>query len=266
MLTPLRRSRIIEGLGEGHRFASDLRVLGIAGSTSDLVLQAGRAGAGDGLVVTAEGQTAGRGRRGTGWVSPARRGLWFSTLISPPPDDRRLLAPAVGLAVTDALSSLGVRPQLKWPNDVLVDGQKVAGCLVDLADDDQGRAFAVVGIGINVNLGRDDLPTDGVAWPAGSLALALGRPVDREALLVATLSALGNRLAQAAIGDHEGVAADWRPLDALVGRSITATESGDTVSGRVVDIDPAVGLTLETPTGSRTLRAEVTHVTSVDRA
>jgi len=253
---------VIEGLGADHRFARDLRILGIAGSTSDLVVQAARGGAPDGLVVSAEGQTAGRGRRGTHWASPPRRGLWFSVLVAPPPDDRRWLAPAVGLAIADALADLGLDPKLKWPNDVLVNDKKVAGCLVDLADDDSGRPFAVIGIGINANLTADDLPTD-AAWPPSSLALEAGRLIERESLLIATLRALDVRLAQAATGDHAGIRGGWGPRDALVGRTIHATESGDPVTGIVSSIDPAVGVTLQTATGEVTLRAEVTHITDV---
>ncbi len=252
---PLRRTRILDHLGDGHRFAADLHVLGIVDSTSDLALASARDGAGDGAVVVAEGQRAGRGRRGTTWCSPARRGLWFSVVVKPPPADRRLLSPAVGLAVAEAIRGTGAEPQLKWPNDVFVEGGKVAGCLVDLAETQDGAAVAVVGVGINVNVPTDRLPRD-PGRPAASLHMARGEDLDRESLLAATLQSLDRWLRVAAAGDEQAIRDSWAAQDLLIGAVVTAAEGEREVQGTVTSLDPLVGLEVQTADGAEHLRAE----------
>ncbi len=259
----LRRSRVLELLGDESPYAQDLHVLGVVDSTSDLVLERARHGATDGLVIAAQGQRKGRGRRGTDWTSPARLGLWFSVLVAPPPSDRRLLAPAVGLAVAGAIGTCGVTVKLKWPNDVLLPSGKVAGCLVDLADDNAGAPFAVVGIGINTHLDPEDLPS-GTTQPVTSVAAASGQDVNREAVMASTLDALARWLDVARAGDADAIVAAWGPYDLLLGRTITAMDGDCEVKGRVVAVDPVVGIHVDTGTGVRTLRSETTHVLATE--
>lgn len=117
-------------------------------STNDEVRQLAQAGAADGLIVLADRQTAGRGRRGAAWFSPAGESLAFSILVRPT-EPKALwprLALAAGLAVAEAVETFGLSAGIKWPNDVWIGQRKVAGILVEAAAD-----FAVVGIGLNVN-------------------------------------------------------------------------------------------------------------------
>lgn len=261
---PLRRSRVLEHLGDGHPYGRELHVLGVVDSTSDLVVTLARQGAADGLVIAAEGQRKGRGRRGTEWVSPARSGVWVSVLVAPPPDDRRLLAPAVGLAVADAVTACGADAGLKWPNDVLVDAGKVAGCLVDLSDDEKGSPFAVVGIGINTHLSSDEFSRE-IGHPIASLDAVVSSGVGREALLASVLEALARWLDVARRGDVTAIVDAWSRYDLLTGCTISATDGDREVSGEVVRIDPVAGIDVDTGSGTERLRAETTHITAVRR-
>ncbi|MAG54882.1 MAG: biotin--[acetyl-CoA-carboxylase] ligase [Planctomycetes bacterium] len=260
---PLRESRIEALLGDDHAFARDVRCLGIVDSTNDLVAARGKQGANDGLVIVADGQRKGRGRRGTTWHTPARRAIALSALSTPLPEDRRLLSPAVGLAVADALATLDLDPQLKWPNDVLVADAKVCGILVELIDDPVHDAFAVIGIGLNANVSRDDLPTD-AALPATSLHRLTGSVVDREAVVAATLDALGRWIDRARDGDRAAIIDAWSRRDWLTGRAVAVRVGDRVVEGRVVAVDPVEALTLRTADGTaEVLRAEHAHVVRV---
>src|SRR6516165_2087233 len=175
-------------------------------STNTYLREQARLGAPEGLVVVADHQTAGRGRLGRRWESPPGANLLASVLLRPniDPADLHLCTTVVALAAMDACRVVaGVGTLLKWPNDLLVDGAKVAGILAEAEFAGADLAAVVVGIGINVG------------WPgpleAGgtSLEAATGSPVDRRALLHALLAALGERRAG---------------LDAAAGRRALAEE------------------------------------------
>jgi BirA family transcriptional regulator, biotin operon repressor / biotin---[acetyl-CoA-carboxylase] ligase len=144
------------------------------------------------LVVFAEHQTAGRGQRGNVWESAAGKGLWFSILLRPKIEidqSARLTKWAAQTVAQTIEEELSLRAAIKLPNDVYVDGRKVAGVLVEMRAQKQQTHIAVAGIGVNVNHDADDFPPD-LRASAGSLALALGHPLDRHPLAVALLSNL----------------------------------------------------------------------------
>jgi BirA family biotin operon repressor/biotin-[acetyl-CoA-carboxylase] ligase len=141
------------------------------------------------LVVFAERQTAGRGQRGNRWESAAGKGLWFSILLRP----EIKLSNSGGLTIwaIEAISDMiriefGLEPAIKLPNDVQLNGHKVAGVLVEMRAQNNAPHLAVVGIGINVNQCRDDFPAE-LQDRAVSLAMVLGRQVDRQNFAVALL-------------------------------------------------------------------------------
>ena len=146
----------------------------------------------DGLVVFAEHQTDGRGQRGNRWESAARKGLWFSILLRPQiqlPDSGRLTIWAIEAIADTIRTSFGLEPAIKLPNDVQLNGRKVSGLLVEMRAQDKAPHLAVVGIGINVNQSRDDFPAE-LQDSAISLAMALGRQVDRQNFALALLRKL----------------------------------------------------------------------------
>jgi BirA family transcriptional regulator, biotin operon repressor / biotin---[acetyl-CoA-carboxylase] ligase len=138
----------------------------------------------EGAVAVAEEQTEGRGRLGRTWHAPARTSVLLSVLLRPPVEAPRLpeLTLVAGGAVAEAIADVtGVDPAIKFPNDVLIDGRKVAGIL---AESSEGRV--VLGVGVNVNQTPDELPGD-AQMEAASLRIATGNEVDRAALLAAIL-------------------------------------------------------------------------------
>ena len=143
----------------------------------------------EGLVLFAEHQTAGRGQRGNRWESTAGKGLWFSILLRPKiqlSESRRLTIWAIE-AVSDVIGiEFALEPAVKLPNDIQLNGHKVAGVLVEMRAQNKAPHLAVVGIGINVNQFRDDFPTE-LQDRATSLAMTLGRQIDRQKFAVALL-------------------------------------------------------------------------------
>src|SRR5712675_2034076 len=143
----------------------------------------------EGLVLFAEHQTAGRGQRGNRWESAAGKGLWFSILLRPEiqlSDSGRLTIWAIEAIAEVIRIEFGLEPAIKLPNDVQLFGHKVAGVLVEMRAQNNAPHLAVVGIGINVNQCRDDFPAE-LQDRAISLAMALGRQVDRQNFAVALL-------------------------------------------------------------------------------
>jgi BirA family biotin operon repressor/biotin-[acetyl-CoA-carboxylase] ligase len=165
----------------------EIIVIDQTGSTNDAILQVANANSGEGLVVFAEHQTAGRGQRGNRWESAAGKGLWFSILLRPAialADSPRLTAWAAE-AVSGAIQTeFSLKPALKLPNDVQIDGRKVAGILVEMRAQEKAPHLAIAGIGVNVN--QSDFPEE-LQDKAISLAMALGRQIDRQKFAITLL-------------------------------------------------------------------------------
>ena len=213
------------------------------GSTNALVAEAARDGAAEGLVVGAEHQTAGRGRRGRVWVAPPGSSLMCSVLLRPtlPQTSWPLLTLVAGVAVQRAVAAVlpGVSVALKWPNDLLVEGVKAAGILAETS----GPAV-VVGMGINTDW-REVARPDGLV--ATSVAEHLDGPVDRGALLRGLLRALGEGYA-AAQADPGGVVADYVPRCATLGTTVVAL-GVEGVDGTAVGLTPEGHLRIRTDAG-----------------
>lgn len=171
----------------------DVRWHGSVPSTMDIAAALATEGAPHGVVVAAEQQTAGRGRRGSTWASPPGAGLYFSVVVKPSAASLPLLTLAAGVAVREGVAATsGLQADLKWPNDLLVGKRKLAGILAEgIAI---GTSAQAVIVGVGVNLQPAAYPPD-VAARATSIEGELRRPVDREALLAAILDALSARLA-----------------------------------------------------------------------
>jgi BirA family biotin operon repressor/biotin-[acetyl-CoA-carboxylase] ligase len=164
-------------------------VLEQIGSTNDAILQAATANSNEGLVLFAEQQTAGRGQRGNRWESPAGKGLWFSILLRPKiliNDSGRLTIWAIETISQVIRTEFSLESAIKLPNDIQLYGRKVAGVLVEMRAQEKAPHVAVVGIGINVNQSLEDFPSE-LQSRAISLAMALRRPVNRQAFAVAVL-------------------------------------------------------------------------------
>jgi BirA family biotin operon repressor/biotin-[acetyl-CoA-carboxylase] ligase len=208
-------------------------------STNDDALAAARRGAGHGALFGAEAQTRGRGRRGSAWVSTPGEGLWFSLLLRPrlTPELAPLLALCTGLAVRDAVAPLVQAPvALKWPNDVLADGRKLAGILVESQVSGSHIASVIVGVGVNVAQAEFPEPISGIAT---SLVRLDARGAGREQLLASVLEQLERRLSQLEAGDAAAIAGALRSHDALRGKRVrveglVGLASGIDDSGRLL--------------------------------
>lgn len=210
-------------------------------STNDVAADRAREGARSGLVVVADRQTAGRGRSGRRWEDRPGGSLLVSCLLQPPAGPLALVPVAAGLAVGDAVRRAGVAAMVKWPNDVLVEGRKCAGILVEHHGAAAGEpARLVVGVGLNVDW-------RGMAMPRGwtSLAGETGRDQNRFAVLADLLEALADRLGQVE-ADREGVLRAYRRRCVTLGRQVEVGTPGRTVRGRATSIDAQGALLVDT--------------------
>jgi len=209
-------------------------------STNALVSDCARAGTAEGLVITTEHQTAGRGRLDRGWTMPPRAALAVSVLLRPDvPAERWPWLPLMtGVAVVGAVRELGYDAGLKWPNDVLAHGRKLCGILVERveapADSSTGDgAAAVVGIGLNTSLTAEELPVP----TATSLALEGGAPVDRTEVLVTLLRHLSASYAAWRERPDE-LAATYVELSVTLGQRVRAElPGGGALVGAATGID-----------------------------
>ncbi len=238
----------------------DVDCLPVCTSTSSELLQRAEAGAPSGSVVVADRQTAGRGRRGRVWLAPEGGSLAFSLLWRLAPDAKPPLglSLAVGVAVAKALEGFGMAGvSLKWPNDILLAGRKLAGILIELAPV-RGRGLAVViGIGLNLRLPAD-FP-DGPEIFATDLAAHLPGLPPREAVLAAVLTQLAEMLGAFDVAGFPALRDDWMLRHAHQDQAVRLLdEHRPAVEGicRGADVDGA--LLLETPEGlTRILAGEV---------
>src|SRR6266403_3522744 len=170
---------------------SEILVFEETASTNDVVEHLAKSGAREGLVVFAESQTRGRGRRGRAWVSPRGKGLWFSVLLRPtsPTSAASRITVAASVAVARAIrQNCGLDARIKWPNDVMVNGKKLGGVLTELRAEADEILLAILGIGIDVNCQREDFPGE-LASIATSIELETGSAQDRVALATEVLTA-----------------------------------------------------------------------------
>ena len=238
-----------------------LEVVDETGSTnSDLIARA-RAGLPiAGTVLIAEHQTAGRGRQGRGWSAARYAQITMSVgidTVDVPTDAWGWLPLATGVAIVDTVSQLGVEAGLKWPNDVLAGGGKLAGILAEVASEQRA---VVMGVGLNVSLRGDEVGVDGVTSLVG---LGVNAP-DRARVLVSLLSELGRRVSawQRAGGADPELIADYRARSLTLGMDVRAILPGDReIVGRARDVDDQGRLTIDSDGREVTVAAgDIVHL------
>lgn len=203
-------------------------------------------GSGSGLVVSAEQQTAGRGRHGRRWVSPPGAHIYLSLAwtFERGVESMGGLSLAVGVAVADALEQEGLPDVgLKWPNDILHAGAKLGGILIETAGNASGPAHAVVGIGLNLRMPEDSAGDIEQAWT--DLERAAGAAADRNGLFSRLLNHL---LPLMADFEYDGFVAwreRWLSRNAHAGRQVTVTSGANTVTGIVQGVDQTGALLLD---------------------
>jgi BirA family biotin operon repressor/biotin-[acetyl-CoA-carboxylase] ligase len=220
-------------------------------STQDLVREAALAGAAEGWTVVTDWQRQGRGRLGRQWVTAPGRDLLFSVLLRPGRQMLSLLPLLAGIAVAQGLNEVtGLQIDLKWPNDLLLEGKKVAGILLEHGPEE----VAALGVGVNVNSGPGELPPQ-----ASSAAFALGHPLRREALLVGILTAVGAALQRSRAEGQGWVVQSWRQHSSMLGNRVSYEQAGVVSTGLAEDLedDGALRVRLEDGRVSRIYAGDV---------
>jgi BirA family biotin operon repressor/biotin-[acetyl-CoA-carboxylase] ligase len=221
----------------------------VADSTNRVAMELAGNYAPHGTVVVADAQTAGRGRMGRRWVSPAGKNLYVSLLLRPsvPAVDAPRLSLVAGVALADAVEALGVPASLKWPNDMYCGGRKAAGILSEMASDPDGVRHVVIGVGLNVNMEEADFPPE-LRGVATSLRIRAGRPFRRVDVLARLLDAFGARYAEFIGGGFASIRDGWDRRDFLRGRRVLLRRHGGEGWGTADGLD-AVGALRFLPDG-----------------
>lgn len=240
----------------------DIRVLQETNSTNDLVERMARDGVPEGVVVFAEAQTRGRGRLGRRWISPPGKGLWFSVLLRPElrPQAATQITVAAATALCRAIrGQTDLIPQVKWPNDILIDGRKVAGVLTELNAEPDRVKHLVLGIGLDVNMEPADFPAE-VRPLATSLRIAAGRPLARGDLAASLLRELDADYARLCRGQFAALADEWESQCITLGRRVRLHLGTRELTGRAESLDEDGALLLRTEHGrlERVMGGDVT--------
>lgn len=225
---------------------------GRVSSTNDLALILAREGCPDGLVITAEEQWAGRGRLGRSWHSPAGAGLWVSIVLRPDLPIARAQA-LTFLGAVAAASALRARHRmavhLKWPNDLLLHGRKLGGVLVESGAEGPLIRYAVIGIGLNVNLPQADFPP-ALRDISTSVSAGTGRRANRAALLRRLLEEIDRRYAALRKDGPTPLIREARSLMDMWGRIVRVQTPDGVREGTVRGMDDDGALLIRLPSGS----------------
>ena len=221
-------------------------------STNARAWQLGEAGAVAGSVVVADAQSAGKGRLGRRWASPPGVNLYLSVLLRPLLEPRHApqltFLSSVAVARTIERCS-GLRPTVKWPNDVLLNGRKVAGLLNEMSAETESIHFVVLGIGVNLNMSADQFPPD-LRYPATSLALELGAPVARTGFCRALLEELDELYALYQSRGFVAIREAWQAYFTLLGQRVAIEGINQRQEGTVAGLDQDGALLLRGADGS----------------
>ena len=238
----------------GRQFFPQYRVLKREelDSTNRLARQLADQGEPEGILVVAERQTAGKGRRRKTWFSLPGKSLTFSMLFRPEhklPEQGPQLSLMLGLSLAQVLESMGFTPRLRWPNDVLLQGKKVAGILIESSVQAGRLRWVVAGIGINLGLERDDFPSE-LRLTATSLLIEGKKPVSSEVFLSEFLPVLSSwYFSWKENRDQRRMLEEYEKRSAVLGKTVNFKLGGWTVRGRADTIDENGGLWVTTGEG-----------------
>ena len=229
----------------------DIRVFEETSSTNDVAEKLARDGVKEGVVVFAESQTRGRGRLGRKWISPPRKGLWFSVLLRPDlrPQAATQLTVVAATALLRAIrDQTGLTPEIKWPNDILLRGRKVAGVLTELSAELDHVKHLILGIGVDVNIAASEFPAD-LRKLATSLKIEAGRHVHRADLAARILRELDHDYERLRVHRVQEVADEWEQHCTTLGRRVSIHLGDRTLQGQAESLDEDGALLLRTQHG-----------------
>jgi len=221
-------------------------------STNDLAKEMAGQGAPEGSLVVTEEQTAGRGRRGKSWVSPAGANLLFSVLLRPPMEGDRVfvLTMVLALAALKAVKTVsGVKAMIKWPNDIYVGTRKLAGILTEFSVRGKKIDWVVLGMGINVGW-HPEVP-EGNGMPATSLLEETGQRVSRHDLLLEILKGLEAYYGDVVLGRMKALYDEWNQNCLVLGKAVVIESDMERIEGRALRIDDCGALIIEDSKGNQ---------------
>lgn len=229
-----------------HLFGSEILLFDEVESTNELAKRYIKQG--EGLIVIADSQTKGKGRSGRSWHSPKGLGIYFSALLKLLTDNASPLTLMAGiacvLAIKPFLSHPEAAPTLKWPNDILVNGKKLAGILCETCDGEPG--WIVIGIGINVNHLTTDFPD---SLDATSLRILTGSPVERETLIRSLITHLDQEYRTWLLDGTPILVKKWSEYTRMFGEAITLKRGGSLFQGTAKKLDDLGQLVVLTENG-----------------
>jgi BirA family transcriptional regulator, biotin operon repressor / biotin---[acetyl-CoA-carboxylase] ligase len=258
----LHAEDLMSRLGKPKVVGRDVRVFEQTTSTNDVIEKLARDGVNEGVVVFAESQTKGRGRLGRAWTSPPRKGLWFSVLLRPKlrPEDATQLTVAAATALWRAIhNETGLQPEIKWPNDLLLQGRKVAGILTELTAELDRVKYIILGIGVDVNLNPGDFPSE-LRGLATSLKIETGKEVSRPDLAAEILRQLDRDYARLGDAKFASVADEWEEHCTTLGHHVTIQTGDRRIRGRAESLGEDGALLVRTEHGhlERVMGGDVT--------
>jgi BirA family biotin operon repressor/biotin-[acetyl-CoA-carboxylase] ligase len=242
---------LLARLGKTKIIGRDIHVFEQTTSTNDVIEKLARDGVREGVVVFAESQTRGRGRLGRKWVSPARKGLWFSILLRPQlrPQETTQLTVATATALRRAIHAETNLPvEIKWPNDILIGGKKVAGILTEMSAELDRVRHVIPGIGLDVNQDVDEFPPE-LRKIATSLKIEKGESFSRAALAAAILHELDEEYSRICSGRFAEISSEWEEHCATIGKEVTVQIGDRKIRGRAESLDDDGALILRTEHG-----------------
>ena len=231
-------------------------------STNLLAIEMAKQGAPEGTVVLAEQQLSGRGRGNRSWHSPAGVGVYCSIVLRPKmaPAKGQLITLVASVSIVKAIAHMtGLSPQVKWPNDILINDRKVAGILLESRVSGAQIGYAVIGFGINVNNDSADLPED-IGAKASSLLLELKKPVDRSTLVIEIFSELERIYDIFQHHDFSLILEQWRHYSSTLGQRVRIWQKDKATEGIALDLTEDGGLLLKLEEG----RQVVVHAGDVE--
>jgi BirA family biotin operon repressor/biotin-[acetyl-CoA-carboxylase] ligase len=244
-------NKLQEGL-QTKRLGRNIFFCRKVGSTNDWAKELAAFGAAEGTVALAETQTAGHGRQGREWFSPAG-GLWFSVVLRPKlhASEAVKLVFVAGLAVTEVLSEkYGLSVETKWPNDVLINGRKVCGILAEMNTKGEKVNYAIVGVGVNVNFDADKVFPQEMRKAATSLETELGKKICLEDLFRALLEKLETVYDSFIEKGFTVVLASWKKYAGFLGSQVEVSSDAERLRGLAVDVDHDGSLVIRLEDGS----------------
>jgi BirA family transcriptional regulator, biotin operon repressor / biotin---[acetyl-CoA-carboxylase] ligase len=242
---------LLARLGKTKIIGRDIQVFEQTTSTNDVIEKLARDGVREGVVVFAESQTRGRGRLGRKWISPARKGLWFSILLRPDlrPQETTQLTVASAIALCHAIKKeTKLKPEIKWPNDILIRGKKVAGILTELSAELDRVKHVILGIGIDVNLDEGEFPAE-LKKIATSLKIESGETISRAELATAILRELDKDYSRICAGKFAEVADEWEEHCTTIAKNVAVQIGNRRIRGRAESLDDDGALLLRTEHG-----------------